>query len=74
MLNTSRKNEEQLTSVGTSMRNLKIGTGLKIQEDEKMELEEGVNNICQDSPVFAFPLLTISCGIKDKVLQLTLIS
>lgn len=66
MLNTSTKNEEQLTSLGTGMRNLKIGIRLKIQEDEKMELEEGMNNICQDSLIFAFPLLTNSCGIEVK--------
>lgn len=37
-----------------------------------MELEEGMNNLCQDSPIFAFPLLTNSCGIRGEILHLTL--
>lgn len=52
--------------MGTGLGNLKMGIRLKIQKDEKKELEEDMNNIYQDSSVFAFPLLTNSYEIKRQ--------
>jgi len=58
MSNTSRKNEEQLTLWGLVWETWRWELGWR------SKLEEGMNNICQDSPIFAFAVLTSSCGIE----------
>lgn len=48
------------------MKNLKVGHSLNVEEDAKMALEEGMNNVHQDPPIFALLLLTKSCGIQRQ--------